>query len=171
MVLPLDLAGLARAALAAGDRDTAARRAREVAGVLVAHTAVEERGLFPPLAEEFPDHVDGLREEHRLVEAVLREHILTEQDGVFPSALARLDPSDWDRVDAVRAEVGPGAGIVAVASGRVVDRRPGRVPTRRGAARSRRTTCTREPGQPLSEGRTRTRPRGSSSGRRSRPVT
>lgn len=128
--LVVDLSGRVRAALAGGDRDEAARRAREVTAVLRAHTAVEERGLFPPLAEEFPDHVDALQQEHRLVEAVLGEaaagtptdpawdgrvldalavlrlHILKEQDGVFPAALARLDATDWDRLDAVRAEVG-----------------------------------------------------------------
>ena len=37
---------------------------------------------------------------------VLREHILKEQDGVFPAALAELDPAQWDEVDAVRARVG-----------------------------------------------------------------
>ena len=36
---------------------------------------------------------------------MLREHILTEQDGVFPAALSRLDPADWDRVDKARLRV------------------------------------------------------------------
>ena len=38
--------------------------------------------------------------------AVLREHILKEQDGVFPAALANLNPDDWDAVDTIRTRVG-----------------------------------------------------------------
>jgi hypothetical protein len=37
---------------------------------------------------------------------MLREHILKEQDGVFPAALAGLRNEDWQAVDAVRARVG-----------------------------------------------------------------
>jgi hemerythrin-like domain-containing protein len=37
---------------------------------------------------------------------LLREHILKEQDGVFPAALAALSPEEWDAVDAVRSRVG-----------------------------------------------------------------
>lgn len=126
--LVVDLSGRAEVALAAGDRERAADLARQIAAVLVAHTAVEERGVFPPLAAEFPDHVEGLQEEHRAIEdvlgeaadgvpsdpgwderlldalAVLRAHVLKEQDGVFPAALSRLDPEDWDRVDDIRSE-------------------------------------------------------------------
>lgn len=36
----------------------------------------------------------------------LREHILAEQDGVFPAALATLGPDEWARVEAVRKRVG-----------------------------------------------------------------
>jgi hypothetical protein len=36
----------------------------------------------------------------------LREHILKEQDGVFPTALANLGTDDWAAVDAVRARAG-----------------------------------------------------------------
>lgn len=131
--LVVNLAGEARRALNAGDLDLAADRARAVAAVLAPHTAVEEGALFPAMAEEFGDHVRGLVDEHRLVEEVLaesveatpcdpawparlehvlrvlREHILKEQDGVFPAALAVLDPAQWDEVDAVRARVGPGS--------------------------------------------------------------
>ena len=46
---------------------------------------------------------------------VLREHILKEQDGVFPAALTSLSGTDWDAVDAVRAAVsGPGANAAFV---------------------------------------------------------
>jgi hemerythrin-like domain-containing protein len=110
--------------------DRAAELARRMAAVLAPHTAVEEQGLFPLLAAEFPEHVAALEEEHRRIEAVLaeaaggtpadpgwadrlaatlevlREHILKEQDGVFPAALISLSGADWDAVDAVRARVG-----------------------------------------------------------------
>jgi hypothetical protein len=38
--------------------------------------------------------------------ALLREHILKEQDGVFPAALAFLDAEQWEAVEAIRARVG-----------------------------------------------------------------
>lgn len=34
---------------------------------------VEEPGLFPEMAEEFPDHIEALRSEHRQIENVLDE--------------------------------------------------------------------------------------------------
>jgi hemerythrin-like domain-containing protein len=120
------LIGQVRAARTRGDVGRMAALARSMSGVLGPHTTVEEQGLFPPLAEEFPDHVAALEAEHRRIEAVLgeaangvpsdpkwpdrltetlhllREHILAEQDGVFPAALTRLEPADWDRIDEVR---------------------------------------------------------------------
>ncbi|MEV4701889.1 hemerythrin domain-containing protein [Actinoplanes sp. NPDC049316] len=119
-----------RTAHAAGDVELMADLARRIATVLEPHTAVEEEGLFPLMADDFPDHVAALKDEHRRVEAVLgaaatgipadsgwpdelivtlevlREHILKEQDGVFPAALTTLGGTDWDAVDAVRARVG-----------------------------------------------------------------
>jgi hemerythrin-like domain-containing protein len=119
-----------RAAHTAGDIDTMAAVARRIADILAPHTAVEEEGLFPLLADDFPDQIAVLRAEHRHVEHVLaaaatgtpadpdwpagllevlqdlRTHILKEQDGVFPTALTSLTGSDWDSVDAVRDRVG-----------------------------------------------------------------
>src|SRR5690349_7205485 len=119
--------GRARSAYAAGDAARMAALARQIAVVLGPHTEVEEQGLFPLLAGDFPAHVAALRSEHRRIEAVLaeaadgtpadpawparliatldllREHILKEQDGVFPAALTSLSGADWDAVDAVRA--------------------------------------------------------------------
>ncbi|UXA07752.1 hemerythrin domain-containing protein [Mycobacterium sp. SMC-2] len=102
--------------------------------------------MFPALAAQFPDHVAALTAEHRRIEAVLaecahgtptdptwparllealrvlRDHILAEQDGVFPAALANLEPRDWDAVDAVRsgvtAELIPGAQASATGTNR-----------------------------------------------------
>ncbi|MEU1810675.1 hemerythrin domain-containing protein [Micromonospora aurantiaca (nom. illeg.)] len=126
----VNLIGDVRAAHAAGDAVRMAELARRISAVLAPHTEVEEHGLFPLLADDFPDHVAALEAEHRRVEAVLgaartevpadpgwpqqlmetlellREHILKEQDGVFPAALTTLSGADWDSVDAVRARVG-----------------------------------------------------------------
>jgi hemerythrin-like domain-containing protein len=38
--------------------------------------------------------------------AVLRDHILKEQDGVFPAALANLSTEEWEAVEAARARTG-----------------------------------------------------------------
>ncbi|RZU23728.1 hemerythrin domain-containing protein [Streptomyces sp. BK239] len=107
-----------------------AELAREITSVLGPHTRVEEHGLFPALAGEFPEQIAALEDEHRRIEAVLaeadgpfltdptwpdrlietlallREHILKEQDGVFPAALANLDTEQWEAVEKVRAEAG-----------------------------------------------------------------
>ena len=128
--LVVEVSRQAREAARAGQLDLAAARSRDVARVLEPHTAVEEGVLFPALADAFPDHVDDLLDEHRLVESVLaeaadgtpadpgwparlvtvldllRRHILKEQDGVFPAALAHLDPGQWDELEELRVRVG-----------------------------------------------------------------
>jgi hypothetical protein len=132
----VNLVGRADAAVAAGDVEDARRQALAIARVLVPHTVVEEEGLFPALARDFPEHVDHLVAEHREIEAILGEgagerpgpdwpsrltralhllrlHILAEQDGAFPAALGALDPADWEAVDAVRARVGRRDGAAA----------------------------------------------------------
>ncbi|WP_206796334.1 hemerythrin domain-containing protein [Amycolatopsis sp. MtRt-6] len=120
-----------RAAHSRGDVTVMAELVTRIARVLGPHTAVEEEGLFPALADEFPGHIAGLTAQHRVIETVLgeaadgvpadpgwparlletlhllREHILAEQDGVFPAALSRLDPAAWDAIDMVRRRVGP----------------------------------------------------------------
>lgn len=107
-----------------------AELAREITSVLGPHTQVEEHGLFPAMATEFPEQIAALEAEHRRIEAVLaeadgpfltdpgwpdrlidtldllREHILKEQDGVFPAALATLATEDWEAVERARAEAG-----------------------------------------------------------------
>ncbi len=120
----------ARRQLATGRTDEAAASCRSMLDILGPHTLVEEEGLFPELADEFPGHVEALQAEHTRIELVLaesrngvpddptwparltetffllREHILKEQDGMFPAALASLDGQQWDRVEAVRARAG-----------------------------------------------------------------
>lgn len=113
-----------------GDTARMAELARRIGAVLEPHTEVEEHGLFPALADEFPEQLAALEDEHRRVEAVLAEaeggtpsdltwpdrlismldllrlHILKEQDGVFPAALAALSTEQWEAVEAVRARAG-----------------------------------------------------------------
>jgi hemerythrin-like domain-containing protein len=108
----------------------AAKASRRIAEILEPHTAVEEGGLFPLMREEFPEHIGVLESEHRVLEDVLaearegtpsdpdwpgrllaalellRDHILKEQDGVFPASLAVLDTDGWEQVEAVRARAG-----------------------------------------------------------------
>jgi hemerythrin superfamily protein len=119
--------GQLRSSLAGGRLDEVARSCRQILAILGPHTVVEEEGLFPEMAEEFPDHIEALRADHREIEKVLGEaddgppddptwpdrllhalllladHILKEQDGVFPAALIALDPDQWERIEAVRA--------------------------------------------------------------------
>lgn len=126
----VNLIGDVRTAHHAADLTRMAQLARRITTILGPHTAVEERGLFAALAGDFPDHVTALTGEHRRIEAVLgeaaggvpgdptwpqrlldslemlREHILKEQNGVFPAALTSLGTDDWEAVDAVRAAVG-----------------------------------------------------------------
>ncbi|WP_030226949.1 hemerythrin domain-containing protein [Streptomyces sp. NRRL WC-3626] len=120
-----------RPAHRSGDIARMAELARRITTVLVPHTRVEEHGLFPAMAADFPDQIAALEAEHRQVESVLaeaadgvtpadpawpdrllesmamlRDHILKEQDGVFPAALATLGTEEWEAVDKVRAEAG-----------------------------------------------------------------
>jgi hemerythrin-like domain-containing protein len=123
----VNLSGQVRRALRAGDLDQAADGARAIVAVLRPHTAVEEGALFPAIVDDFSDHVAGLVDDHRQIEQVLaesadrtptdpswsgrleqtlvrlREHIIKEQDGAFPAALATLSAAQWDQVDAARA--------------------------------------------------------------------
>ncbi len=124
--------GEVRRALDAGSVGAAAQACRRMTVLLGPHTVVEEEGLFPFMAPDYPAHVDALRAEHRSIDAVLREasdgtpedptwpdrllralhdlreHILKEQDGVFPAALGVLDSEEWEGIEGIRARVGSG---------------------------------------------------------------
>src|SRR5690606_27846028 len=114
-----------------GDTAGMPRTVRAVARVLGPHMKLEEHGLFPALAEDFPDRIAQLETEHRSVDGVLadavdqavlaaptwadqliqamdllRAHILKEQDGVYPAALALLRTEEWEAVEAERARAG-----------------------------------------------------------------
>lgn len=125
------LIGHLHAARQKGDVPRMAEHAREIATVLGPHTEVEEHGLFPALFGDFPEQIAALEAEHRRISSVLaeaaggvtptdpawpdrliramamlRDHILKEQDGVFPAALANLSIEQWEAVEAVRAGAG-----------------------------------------------------------------
>lgn len=125
----VELVGRIQTALRGQNLEDVASRCQQILDILAPHTMVEEEGLFPEMADAFPDHIAVLRSEHREVEKVLgeaadglpddpswpdrltevlqllREHILKEQDGVFPAALAELDSDQWERIEALRAQV------------------------------------------------------------------
>ena len=138
----VDLIGEVRSAHRAGEVQAMVAGARRIAQLLGPHTAVEEAGLFPAMAADYPDQIADLSAEHRRIEAVLaqvaasadgtapsapewtqrlmdaldvlRHHILKEQDGVFPAALAELSTAQWEAIDEIRARVGsalPHAGL------------------------------------------------------------
>ena len=110
---------------------------QQISSLLAPHTLVEEEGLFPEMTEDFPNHIEVLRSEHREIEKtlgeatggvpddptwpdrllgtlrLLREHILKEQDGVFPAALAALDADQWERIESVRAQFGSASTTLA----------------------------------------------------------
>ncbi len=128
--LVLSLISQVKSAGASCDVPRMADLAQQIAAVLGPHTQVEEQGLFPALAPEFPGEIADLEAEHRRCEAVLAEaptgppedpawpdrlaetltvlrgHIFKEQDGVFPAALVSLSTEDWEAVEAVRARAG-----------------------------------------------------------------
>lgn len=124
-----ELSRALRTAAHDGDLRAARELARSALVVLGPHTQVEESALFPAMAREFPDQIAHLLGEHRDIHAALAEldsdaidpdwparllpaldqlfdHIFKEQDGVFPAAVAILDPGDWDAMAAARHAAG-----------------------------------------------------------------
>jgi len=123
----VDLIGAARSAHRQGELGTLIEKCQAMVAVLGPHTHIEEAGLFPAMARDFPDQIAALVSDHRHIEAVLaraldgsaagdpqwpaqveaifvllREHILREQDGVFPAALATLTTDQWAALDELR---------------------------------------------------------------------
>lgn len=123
---------LARDLTDAADRDdlVAARVAADtMRTVLEPHTSVEEGALFPAMAGDFGGPIAALIAEHLDIDLALSriadgtagadwqaracvvaedlfEHILKEQDGVFPAALSTLRTADWERMAEVRRVAG-----------------------------------------------------------------
>jgi len=67
------LVGQIRIALPSQRRGDVAASCRQILAILAPHTVVEEEGLFPEMTQEFPDHIEVLRSEHREIEKVLGE--------------------------------------------------------------------------------------------------
>lgn len=110
-------------ALASDDEASARRSFAALLVVLGPHVAKEEGALFPLLhrSDELAAHVELLEGEHAgLYDAVddlddmpaaawrdgvlrvlrdLDAHMVKEDFGLFPAALATLDGTDWDAVD------------------------------------------------------------------------
>jgi hemerythrin-like domain-containing protein len=83
-----------------GDADAARVSARAMLAVLEIHIRVEEQALFPGSPEpRWPERARGVVSE-------LFEHILKEQDGVFPAALSVVTPDEWDTMREVRESSG-----------------------------------------------------------------
>jgi hypothetical protein len=124
-----EVAGNLEAAARRADLTVARSLARQLLQQLLPHTAVEEQGLFPAMAGEFGEHVDTLLSDHRHIEQALHavaaaqpapegwpmlvrtvvgelfDHILREQDGLFPASLSVLTPRQWDHLDEVGREL------------------------------------------------------------------
>lgn len=140
------LIGQVEGSMAGHDLESVVWRCRLISAILGPHTVVEEEGLFPEMAGQFPDHVAVLLSEHRRIEDVLgeaehglpddptwpdrllsgvfllREHILKEQDGVFPAALAALDADQWESIEAVRAQITTAPTTLATATSTLLER-------------------------------------------------
>ncbi|WP_244929644.1 hemerythrin domain-containing protein [Nocardioides sp. W7] len=117
-----------RAALSAGDRDTARDLLARLVEHLGGHVHREEQGIFTALRQhgEFADEVDALEGEHqdldvavaaldpdadgfdaavRLLLADLEQHIEREDLGIFPVSVVTLGADGWDVVDRAHAAI------------------------------------------------------------------
>jgi hemerythrin superfamily protein len=132
--------GDTRRAVEAGDFKKAAQLARKLKAIFAIHNAVEEQALYLSIGrnEEFADKTGDLFDEHdeldeliddiirhdddgtldqvdwkRVLDAydVLYEHIIAEENGLFPAAAIMFDPADWERCERMRAEAEAKAGV------------------------------------------------------------
>ena len=114
----VNLAGVLRRAVAAGDPAQVRAAVDAVRSALDPHTGSEERGLFARMRQdpEFTEHIDALCGEHHDLgalldrvaggdgtayegfERLLRRHIDREDNGLFPAAAIALDGPDWEWV-------------------------------------------------------------------------
>lgn len=120
-----ELAGEVRAALSAGDEPAARAAFARIVDMLAPHSAKEEKGVLAAVRHsgEYVDYVAALEEDHGLLaEAVqasaaqaddwaehitsflddLAHHFEREEQGLFPGALAALNPEEWETVEQAR---------------------------------------------------------------------
>jgi len=118
----LDEASEVRKALGESDPERAMELLRTLVGHLDQHVRREETGIFPALrgTGEFLDEVDELEDEHRDLDAAVREldmhapdfpqrvtdllhtldvHVERENLGVFPVAIVTLGADGWNTID------------------------------------------------------------------------
>jgi len=124
-----EVARVGQQAATASDHPAAVAAATRLKELLDPHSRIEELGLFPAMAGEFGEHTERLTAEHRALEAELTElidsaapvagweqrltaalselfeHILREQDGLFPATLSVMTPEQWDSLADVRAAI------------------------------------------------------------------
>jgi hypothetical protein len=124
-----EVARVAQQAATTGDHQAAVAASTRLRELLDPHSRIEELGLFPAMAGEFGEHTARLTAEHRALEAELAtlinsptptagweqhlttalselfEHILREQDGLFPATLSVMTPEQWDVLAEVRAGI------------------------------------------------------------------
>ncbi|GAB97043.1 hemerythrin-like domain-containing protein [Kineosphaera limosa] len=128
-----NLCGQTKRCVERGDTAGALAQVRDLERIMRVHNEVEERALYLAMTrfEEYEPQAGILYEEHdeldeliastlaladdaRLQEidwnAVLRafdvlyDHIIHEDNGLFPAAAVALDVADWERCERVRAE-------------------------------------------------------------------
>lgn len=133
--------GDTKRAVEAGDFAKAAQLARKLEAILRIHNAVEEQALYLSIGkhEEFAEQTGRLFDEHDelddiIAEAIsfddagrpqdmdwakvlaaydtLYEHIIAEENGLFPAAAINFDPADWERCERMREEAEAKAGIL-----------------------------------------------------------
>ena len=114
-----DLVASVRSSLEDDDRPGVRAALVELAGVLRAHDALEEGGVYPELIAE-GIATDALHADHAAVDATIRDvlagsprawadlpsaldrlaaHIATEEYDLFPAAHQLLSDPAWDRID------------------------------------------------------------------------
>ena len=131
----VDVSADAVRAIDAGNLDRARTLLAELARDLKAHWKGEEDGLFSVLLDQelFEDHLRPLIREHRELEqllaevdladpedqariseavAELREHIIKEEDGIFPASLTALAGDEWDSAIAAWHAAHPGERMI-----------------------------------------------------------
>lgn len=132
----VDVSAEAIKAMDAGDHARTRELLGQLAENLKAHWKGEEEGLFRQLLERdlYEDHIRPLIEEHRALEKFLaevdvtdpaqqqrlrdevlelREHILKEEDGIFPASITALDGTEWDAAISAWHDAHPGADMIS----------------------------------------------------------
>jgi hypothetical protein len=131
-----DLGDEALRALEHADLVTASRCVTQMSEILTSHWQGEEAGIFAVMSEadvSYAEYVETLVGEHRALAAflnvidldlpahrerlqfeisALREHIVREEDGLFPASLTALTGDQWDRAISAWYGAHPGESLI-----------------------------------------------------------